>query len=513
MVTVMFIHSLNNAFYLLLYFAERACMVQSLSIKVQLIRHLSVFKKILIANRGEIAVRIVRACSEMRIKSVAIYTDADRRALHVKKADEAYSLGSDPVAGYLNAHNIVNIAIAAGCDALHPGYGFLSENPELAEICAKRGIAFIGPSSAVISKMGDKVQARQAMTDAGVPCTPGSDGNLPNLESAVTLANEIGYPVMLKATNGGGGRGIRRCDSESELRGNYERVISEASKAFGKPEVFLEKCILNPRHIEVQILADSHGNAIHLYERDCSIQRRNQKLIEIAPSPQLSDNQREHIGALAVKAAKAVGYRNAGTVEFLLDKDNRFYFMEMNTRLQVEHTITESITGVDIVQEQIRIAYGLTLRYKQSEIKYRGFAMEYRINAEDPKNDFLPSFGKITRYYAPGGPGVRMDAAIYSGYVIPPYFDSMCAKLTVWALDWERVIERGKRALDDMVVYGVKTTIPYYKEIMDHPEFRDANFNTSFVETHPELTNYGVELPPELIAAAISAAYATHSGI
>lgn len=471
------------------------------------------FKKILIANRGEIAVRIVRACSEMGIKSVAIYTDADRRALHVKKADESYNLGSDPVAGYLNAHNIVNIAIAAGCDALHPGYGFLSENPELAEICAKRGIAFIGPSSAVISKMGDKVQARQAMTEAGVPCTPGSDGNLPNLEAAVKLAKEVGYPVMLKATNGGGGRGIRRCDSEDELKSNYERVISEASKAFGKPEVFLEKCILNPRHIEVQILADSHGNAIHLYERDCSIQRRNQKLIEIAPSPQLSQNQREHIGALAVKAAKAVGYRNAGTVEFLLDKDNRFYFMEMNTRLQVEHTITESITGVDIVQEQIRIAYGLALRYKQSEIKFRGFAIEYRINVEDPKNDFLPSFGKITRYYAPGGPGVRTDAAIYSGYVIPPYYDSMCAKLTVWALDWERVIERGKRALDDMIVYGVKTTIPYYKEIMDHPEFRDANFNTSFVETHPELTNYATELPPELIAAAISAAYATHSGI
>jgi pyruvate carboxylase subunit A len=472
-----------------------------------------VFKKILVANRGEIAVRVVRACSEMGIKSVAIYTDADRRALHVKKADEAYSLGSDPVAGYLNAHNIVNIATASGCDALHPGYGFLSENPELAEICAKRGIAFIGPSSAVIRQMGDKIQARSAMTKAGIPCTPGSDGNLANLNEAVVLARKIGYPVMLKATNGGGGRGIRRCDSEAELLNNYDRVISEASKAFGKPEVFLEKCIVNPKHIEVQILADSKGNVVHLFERDCSIQRRNQKLIEIAPSPQLSKTQREYIGNLAVKAAKAVGYRNAGTVEFLLDADNRFYFMEMNTRLQVEHTITESITGVDIVQEQIRIAYGLELRYKQSEISYRGFAMEFRINAEDPKNDFLPSFGKITRYYSPGGPGVRMDAAIYTGYVIPPYYDSMCAKLTVWALDWQRVVERGRRALDDMEVYGVKTTIPYYQEILKHPEFREGKFNTGFVEANPQLTNYAVQLPPELIAAAISAAIATHYGI
>ncbi|NBQ84812.1 MAG: ATP-grasp domain-containing protein, partial [Methylophilaceae bacterium] len=327
------------------------------------------------------------------------------------------------------------------------------------------------------------------------------------------LAAKIGYPVMLKATNGGGGRGIRRCNDEKELIGNYDRVISEASKAFGKPEVFLEKCVVNPRHIEVQVIADSHGNVIHLYERDCSIQRRNQKLIEIAPSPQLSEAQREYIGNLAVKAAKAVDYENAGTVEFLLDSDNTFYFMEMNTRLQVEHTVTETITGIDIVQEQIRIADGQELQYKQDEVKYRGFAMEFRINAEDPKNDFLPSFGKITRYYAPGGPGVRMDAAIYSGYVIPPYYDSMCAKLTVWALDWESVIERGRRALSDMLVYGVKTTIPYYQEILKHPDFRCGEFDTSFVESHPELNNYATAFPPELIAAAISAAIAAHEGI
>lgn len=471
------------------------------------------FKKILVANRGEIAVRIVRACSEMGIKSVAIYAEADRHALHVKKADESYNIGTDPVAGYLNAHNIVNVAVAAGCDALHPGYGFLSENPELAEICARRGIKFIGPNAKVIRQMGDKIQARNAMIAAGIPCVPGSDGNLESLDAAKELAKKIGYPVMLKATNGGGGRGIRRCDSEKELLSNYDRVISEASKAFGKPEVFLEKCVVHPRHIEVQILGDSQGNVIHLFERDCSIQRRNQKLIEIAPSPQLSQAQREYIGKLGVKAGKAVGYENAGTVEFLLDSDNNFYFMEMNTRLQVEHTVTETITGVDIVQEQIRIAYGLELQYKQSEIHFRGFAMEYRINAEDPKNDFLPSFGKITRYYAPGGPGVRMDAAIYSGYVIPPYYDSMCAKLTVWALDWESVIERGRRALGDMVVYGVKTTIPYYQEIMKHPDFRAAKFNTSFVETHPELINYATKFPPELFAVAISAAIAAHEGI
>jgi pyruvate carboxylase subunit A len=294
---------------------------------------------------------------------------------------------------------------------------------------------------------------------------------------------------------------------------NYERVVSEASKAFGKPEVFIEKCVVNPKHIEVQVIGDSHGNCVHLYERDCSIQRRNQKLIEIAPSPQLTEAQREYIGKLAVRAAKAVGYVNAGTVEFLLDKDNQFYFMEMNTRLQVEHCITEQITGIDIVQEQIRIADGLPLQYKQDEIQHRGFAMEFRINAEDPQNGFLPSFGRITRYYAPGGPGTRVDGAMYTGYTIPPYYDSMCAKLIVWTLDWDSVIERGLRALDDMLVYGVKTTIPYYKEILNNAEFRSGRFNTGFVEAHPELVNYHVRRPPELKAAAISAALAAHLGM
>ena len=470
-------------------------------------------RKILIANRGEIAVRIVRACAEMGITSVAIYAEPDRHSLHVKKADEAYNIGPDTVAGYLNVHRIVNLAVATGCDALHPGYGFLSENPRLAEICASRGITFIGPPASVIRNMGDKIEARKCMQSAGVPVVPGSDENLPDVEAALSLAEEIGYPVMLKATSGGGGRGIRRCDNPAELRHNYDRVLSEATKAFGSADIFLEKCVVNPRHIEAQILADTHGNVVHLFERDCSIQRRHQKLIEIAPSPQISPEQRQYIGELAVKAAKATNYVNAGTVEFLMDSDDRFYFMEMNTRLQVEHTITEQITGIDIVREQIRIASGLQLHYTQDQIQYRGFAMEFRINAEDPQHDFLPSFGRITRYFAPGGPGVRMDGAIYTGYYIPPYYDSMCAKLIVWALEWEELLNRSQRALHDIVLYGVKTTIPYQLEILRNPEFRYGHFNTGFVEQHPELINYSTRRPPRQLAAAIAASLVAHMGM
>lgn len=470
------------------------------------------FKKILIANRGEIAVRIVRACAEMGIRSVALYTEPDRYALHVKRADEAHSIGQDPLAGYLDARRIVNIAVETGCDAIHPGYGFLSENADFSRICAERGVAFIGPSGDVIAKMGDKTAARASMIAAGVPCTPGTDGNLKDLDEAIQVAEKIGYPVMLKATSGGGGRGIRRCDNPEDLRNQYPRVISEATKAFGSAEVFMEKCIVNPKHIEVQILADKFGDAIHLFERDCSIQRRNQKLIEIAPSPQLNMAQREHLGELAVRAAKAVGYENAGTVEFLLSGDD-VYFMEMNTRVQVEHTITEQITGVDIVREQIRVAAGLPLSYKQADIQFRGFSLQFRINAEDPKNNFMPSFGKITRYYAPGGPGVRTDTAIYTGYTIPPYFDSMCLKLVVWALTWEEVLNRGARALDDMRLQGVKTTASYYQEILNHPDFRAGSFNTSFVPTHPELLNYSDKKRPSEIALAIATALAAHGGL
>ena len=469
-------------------------------------------RKILIANRGEIAVRIIRACAEAGITSVAIHTDADRHALHVKKANEAHCIGPDSVTGYLNAHRIVNLAVATGCDALHPGYGFLSENPLLAEICAARRIRYIGPDATVIRSMGDKIAARTMMQDAGVPVVPGSDTSLRSQEEALALAAQIGYPVMLKATTGGGGRGIRRCNSDADLRKNYGRVLSEASKAFGSADIFMEKCIEHPRHIEVQILADSHGNVVHLFERDCSIQRRHQKLIEIAPSPQLNEQQRQWLGEMAIRAARAANYENAGTVEFLLDQDDRFYFMEMNTRLQVEHTITEAITGIDIVQQQIRIADGQPLAYRQEDIRQRGYAMELRINAEDPANDFLPSFGRITRYYAPGGPGVRIDAAIYTGYHIPPYYDSMCAKLIVWALNWDDLLNRASRALLDTGVYGVKTTIPYYMEILKVPEFRAGKFDTGFVEAHPELTEYSTGRPAPL-AAAMTAALAAHLGL
>ncbi len=470
-------------------------------------------RKMMIANRGEIAVRLIRACTEMGIKTAAIFSDAERTALHVKKADEAYSIGDDPLRGYLDANHIANLAVASGCDALHPGYGFLSENPMLAQRCARRGIKFIGPSAHVISTMGDKVQARNEMIRAGVPVVPGSEGNVETVDKAAEIAEEIGYPVMLKAAHGGGGRGIRRCNNEEELKRNYGRVVSEASKAFGKSEVFVEKCVVNPRHIEVQVLADSHGNVVHLYERDCSIQRRNQKLIEIAPSPQLTEKEREEVCSYGVTAAKSVGYENAGTVEFLLDHDRNFYFMEMNTRIQVEHTVTEQITGIDIVQNQILIADGGKLPFSQDDIGYRGFAIEFRVNAEDPKNDFAPSFSRITRYYAPGGPGVRVDGSIYTGYEIQPYYDSMCVKLTVWALNWEAAIERGLRALRDMGLSGIRTTIPYFQEILRTPEFRSREFDTGFVEAHPELTEYKTVRPREDYAAAVAAALVVHAGL
>ncbi|HSG90512.1 MAG TPA: acetyl-CoA carboxylase biotin carboxylase subunit [Pseudomonadales bacterium] len=470
------------------------------------------FRKILIANRGEIAVRVIRACAEMSIRSVAIFTEPDRYALHVKRADEAHHIGDDPLSGYLNAHRIVNLAVETGCDAVHPGYGFLSENPELAEICARRGVQFIGPDASVIRRMGDKTEARRAMVEAGVPVTPGSDGNVPDLEAALVEAERIGYPIMLKATSGGGGRGIRRCDDIGQLRNAWDRVVSEATKAFGSADVFLEKCIVDPRHIEVQILADRHGEVIHLFERDCSIQRRNQKLIEIAPSPQLTPEQRRYVCDLAVKAAQAVGYENAGTVEFLV-ADQSVYFMEMNTRVQVEHTITEQITGVDIVREQIRIAAGEHMAWRQDEISMRGFAIQFRINAEDPKQDFLPSFGRITRYYAPGGPGVRTDTAIYTGYTIPPYFDSMCLKLIVWALTWEEALDRGRRALGDMRLMGVKTTAPFYEQILGDPEFRSGKFDTGFIPRHPELTRYSEKTRPQEVALAVATAIAASAGL
>ncbi len=470
-------------------------------------------QKLLIANRGEIAVRIIRACAEAGITSVAVYADEDRWALHVKKADEAYGIGPAAQRSYLNVHHIINVALEAGCDAIHPGYGFLSENPDLARECAEHGLRFVGPSAAVIERMGDKLAARAAMQAAGVPVVPGSEGNVASVAEALRVAEAIGYPVMLKATSGGGGRGIRRCDTPATLRQQFPRVVSEAEKAFGRADVFVEKCIVDPRHIEVQILADGHGQVVHLYERDCSIQRRHQKLVEIAPSPQLTSAQRERVGELAVRAARAVGYTNAGTVEFLLDADGAFHFMEMNTRLQVEHPVTECITGVDIVQEQLRIAAGAPLSLRQADIRPNGMAIEFRINAEDPKNDFLPNFGRITKYYAAGGPGVRTDGGIYTGYQIPPHFDSMLAKLIVWAPDWDGLLRRSRRALNDLGVFGVKTTIPYHLAILDNDEFRSGRFDTGFVARHPELVHYTETPSNTLIAAAVAAAYAAATGL
>jgi pyruvate carboxylase subunit A len=470
-------------------------------------------RKILVANRGEIAVRIIRACAELGIRSVAIYSEADRFALHVKKADEAYCIGKEELAGYLNPHRIVSLAASIGCNAIHPGYGFLSENPELARACALRGILFVGPDAETIRLMGDKTHARNTMIQAGVPVTPGSEGNVESLGQALVEAERIGYPIMLKATSGGGGRGIRRCDHPRDLETHYQRVISEATKAFGSAEVFLEKCIERPRHIEVQVLGDSHGNVVHLYERDCSIQRRNQKLIEIAPSPQLTPEQREYVGQLAVRAARAVNYQNAGTVEFLLTESGKFYFMEMNTRIQVEHTVTEEITGIDIVKEQFYIAEGNALSFRQEDVHIHGYAMQFRINAEDPKNGFLPSYGRITRYYAPGGLGVRTDTAIYTGYEIPPYYDSLCAKVIVRGRTWSEVVARGRRVFSDIAISGVRTTMPFYREILDHPDFQSGTFNTDFLQNHPELLNYSLKRSRSEAALAIAAAIAAHVGL
>ncbi|TAL66010.1 MAG: acetyl-CoA carboxylase biotin carboxylase subunit [Legionella sp.] len=466
------------------------------------------FKKILVANRGEIALRIVRACKELGVAAVTIHSEADRYALHVKRASHSHCLSKNPLEAYLNGPKIIECAKSAGCEAIHPGYGFLSENAEFAAACERAGIVFIGPTSEVIATMGSKIAARAAMQKAGIPTVPGSPDNLASVEEAIQYAKTIGFPVLLKATFGGGGRGIRLCQDEEQIRQQFARVQSEASKSFGNAQLYMEKYIENPRHIEVQILADQHGSVLHLYERDCSVQRRHQKLVEIAPALNLHKKTRELLYAYAVKAAKEVGYTNAGTVEFILDKNNEIYFLEMNTRLQVEHPVTEQITGIDIVQQQIRIAAGEKLSMSQEQLFTSGYAIEFRINAEDPQNDFLPSFGRITRYYAPGGPGVRTDSAIYTGYSIPPDYDSLCAKLTVWALDWPGVLSRARRALEEMRMFGVKTTIPYYLEMLKSEEFKHGLFNTGLVEAHPEWLKYSNKSLPQHKAAIIAAAIA-----
>jgi pyruvate carboxylase subunit A len=466
--------------------------------------------KLLIANRGEIAVRLIRACREMEIESIAVYSEADREGLHVRMADKTLSLGTAPLAGYLDAEGLVQLAKEAGCDALHPGYGFLSENPALAEACEREGILYVGPSSAVIRHLGDKLAARRSAIEAGLPVTPGSDTNLADIDQALAIAAEIGYPVMLKATGGGGGRGIRRCEDGASLRQHFERVATEADRAFGHSGIFLEKCIDHARHIEVQVLADHHGNTIHLLERDCSVQRRHQKLIEIAPSPQITEEQRRQLGNWAVQIAEAIGYTNAGTVEFLLDTDGNISFMEVNTRLQVEHPISEEITSIDIVQQQLRIAAGEPLTIKQEDISARGYAMELRINAEDPKHDFAPQFGPrlghVQRYTPPGGPGVRIDSALYSGYEIPPHYDSLCAKLIITAADWPGLLSRARRALKELQISGVKTTIPYYLAVLEEAEFQAGHFDTGYVAAHPELIEYKEVGSAHHKAAAIAAA-------
>jgi acetyl-CoA carboxylase, biotin carboxylase subunit len=443
-------------------------------------------KKVLIANRGEIAVRIIRACKELGIETVAIFSEADRDALHVQLADEAYCIG--PTASkdsYLNFTNIMSVATLTGCDAIHPGYGFLAENAAFAELCRECNITFIGPSPEAITKMGIKDVARETMREAGVPIVPGSKGIIESVDEAIALANEIGYPVIIKATAGGGGKGIRVARNEQELIKGINITQQEAATAFGNPGVYIEKYIEDFRHVEIQVLADLYGNVIHLGERDCSIQRRLQKLVEEAPSPALDEETRQKMGQAAVQAARAVNYTGAGTVEFIYDHNEKeFYFMEMNTRIQVEHPVTELITGVDLIKEQIRIASGEKLSLTQDEVTFNGWAIECRINAENPEKNFMPSPGKINMYLPPGGLGVRVDSAAYPGYTIPPYYDSMIAKLIVHAPTREEAIARMKRALSEFIIDGIHTTIPFHIKLFEHEKFVKGEFNTKFLELY-----------------------------
>ena len=439
------------------------------------------FKKILIANRGEIALRVIRTCREMGIKSVAVYSTADADSLHVRFADEAVCIG--PPASkdsYLKIPNIIAAAEITNADAIHPGYGFLSENAKFSKICAEHGIKFIGASPEMIERMGDKASAKATMKEAGVPTVPGSDGLVQALEHAKKIAAEIGYPVMLKATAGGGGRGMRDVWKEEDLEKALDSAMQEAGAAFGNDAMYMEKLIVDPRHIEIQIVGDQYGKACHLSERDCSIQRRHQKLTEETPSPFMTEDLRKRMGEAAVKAAEYIKYEGAGTVEFLVDKDRNFYFMEMNTRIQVEHPITEQVIDYDLIREQILVAAGVPISGKNYTPKLH--AIECRINAEDPYNDFRPSPGKITTLHAPGGHGVRLDTHVYSGYVIPPNYDSMIAKLITTAQTREEAIAKMRRALDEFVVEGVKTTIPFHLQLMDDPDYLAGNYTTKFME-------------------------------
>lgn len=440
-------------------------------------------KKVLIANRGEIAVRIIRACREMGIETVAVYSEADREALHTKLADEAVCIGpASSGDSYLSMDRIISATIVTGADAIHPGFGFLSENAKFAELCERCHITFIGPKSSVIASLGNKQKARNTMIQAGVPIIPGSEESVEEVTEAASIADQIGYPVIIKAALGGGGKGMRTAYSPKEFAQSFQTAQKEAKMAFGDGTMYLEHYVENPRHIEFQILADHYGNVIHLGERDCSIQRNHQKMIEESPSIALSEELRKKMGEAAVRAAKAAGYVNAGTIEFLLDKSGAFYFMEMNTRIQVEHPVTEWVTGIDLVKEQIRIASGETLSCTQDEVQLTGHAIECRINAENPKKGFRPSPGTITDMYLPSGKGVRIDTAIYPGYSIPPYYDSMIAKLIVWAKDRQEAIQKMQSALGEMVIEGVHTNIDYQYEILNHPDYLSGNVDVGFIQ-------------------------------
>jgi pyruvate carboxylase subunit A len=456
------------------------------------------FKKLLVANRGEIAIRIMRSAQELGIKTVAVYEETDKTSMHIMRADEAVCIGSGPRRDYLSIERIIQAARITRAEAIHPGYGFLAENPAFPKQCTEAGLVFVGPPPQVIIDMGSKVIARRVMAEAGIPSIPGTTVLPPGEEGkrmATAFAEKHRFPIMVKAVAGGGGRGIRVAQNMSELERFIEVGRSEAKMAFGNGDVYLEKGLTNPRHIEVQVLADGHGNVIHMGTRNCSIQRRHQKMIEIAPAF-LPDDLSDTICRTAVRAARACNYLSAGTVEFLLDQDNNYYFLEVNTRIQVEHTVTEVITGIDIVREQLLVAAGSPLSVTQEDIMFRGTAIELRITAEDPKNNFMPNPGLIEIYQSPGGHGTRMDGAVYQGYEIPRYYDSMLCKLTVYGFTWKEAVDRLRRSLDSFLIAGVKTTIPYYKQIVTDPDFINQDFDTSYIETHPRLLEYQEKVPP-----------------
>jgi len=471
------------------------------------------FKKILIANRGEIAVRVIRACHEMGISAVAVYSEVDRRALHVRRADEAYLIGPAAAAeSYLNIDRVVETAKRCGANAIHPGYGFLSENPRFATACHDVGIKFIGPPASSMEMMGSKTRARKQMEKADVPFVPGTSRGVESLNEAKEIAAKLGYPVMLKAAAGGGGKGMRLVSSEGELASALESAQSEALRAFGDDEVYLEKAIINPRHIEMQILADEHGNTIYLGERECSVQRRHQKVLEESPSPAATSDLRKKMGEIAVKAAQAAGYANAGTIEFLADNSGNFYFLEMNTRLQVEHPVTELVTGLDLVQWQIRIANGEKLPFGQEDVELRGHAIECRIYAEDPENSYFPSPGKITALAEPSGPGIRLDSGIYEGWNVPLEYDPLLAKLIGYGESREQAIGRLRRALEEYFVGGVRTNLPLFRQILTNPDFLAGRTNTGLLDRMPERKQSAAKCDDEdIVATAAGIFYATNS--